>query len=106
MAPEQARGKVADHRADVWAFGVVAYELLTGTAAFAGESVADILGAVLHKEPDWTDVPARVRGLLQWCLEKDGRRRLQVIGDARRLLEQGEAEQAPASADRTRPSDG
>jgi serine/threonine-protein kinase len=57
MAPEQARGKPADHRADIWAFGAVGYELLTGTQAFPGETVADILGAVLHKEPDWTRCP-------------------------------------------------
>ena len=103
MAPEQAHGKAADHRADVWAFGVVAYELLTGTPAFPGESVADILGAVMHKEPDWTKLPAGIRGLLQWCLEKDRRHRLQVIGDARRWLEQSAAEPVPASADRTHP---
>ena len=103
MAPEQARGKAADHRADIWAFGVVAYELLSGRPAFPGESVADILGAVLHKEPDWTRVPAGIRGLLQWCLEKDRRRRLQAIGDAPRWLEQSAAGSAPASADRARP---
>jgi serine/threonine-protein kinase len=88
MAPEQARGKPADKRSDVWSFGVVVYELLTGKRAFQGESVVETLGAVIHQEPDWGAVPERARRLLRWCLEKDPRRRLQAIGDARRVLEE------------------
>jgi serine/threonine-protein kinase len=88
MAPEQARGKTADKRSDVWSFGVVAYELLTGKRAFQGESVVETLGAVIHQEPDWGAVPERARWLLQWCLKKDPKQRLQTIGDARRVLEE------------------
>jgi serine/threonine-protein kinase len=88
MAPEQARGKTSDKRSDVWSFGVVVYELLTGKRAFQGESVVETLGAVIHQEPDWGAVPERARRLLQWCLEKDPKQRLQSIGDARRVLEE------------------
>ena len=88
MAPEQARGKTADKRSDVWSFGVVVYELLTGKRAFQGESVVETLGAVIHQEPDWGAVPERARRLLRWCLEKNPKRRLQAIGDARRVLEE------------------
>jgi serine/threonine protein kinase len=72
MAPEQARGAAADKRADVWAFGVVLYEMLAGKPAFTGESVSDILAAVLREEPDWsalpTSTPSRIRKLLRRCL--------------------------------------
>ncbi len=88
MSPEQARARTADKRSDIWGFGVVVYELLTGKRAFEGESVVETLGAVLNKEPDWNAVPQNARPLLQWCLEKDRKRRLQAIGDARRLLDQ------------------
>src|SRR5215831_2405809 len=88
MAPEQARGKMADKRSDVWSFGVVVYELLTGKRAFQGESVVETLGAVIHQEPDWGAVPERARRLLRWCLEKHPKQRLQAIGDARRVLEE------------------
>jgi serine/threonine-protein kinase len=88
MAPEQARGKTADQRSDVWSFGVVVYELLTGKRAFQGESVVETLGAVIHQEPDWGVVPEQARRLLRWCLEKDPKKRLQAIGDARCLLEE------------------
>ena len=98
MAPEQARGKTADKRSDVWSFGVVVYELLTGKRAFQGESVVETLGAVIHQEPDWGAVPERARRLLRWCLEKNPKRRLQAIGDARRVLEEvpERVEEAPA----------
>ncbi len=86
MAPEQAKGKQADRRADVWSFGVVLYELLTGKKLFPGETAIEILGAVLNKEADLSAAPPRVRRLLRWCLEKDRKDRLQAIGDARRLL--------------------
>ena len=89
MSPEQARGKPADRRSDIFSFGAVVYELLTGGPAFMGESVADLLSAVLNKEPDWSKVPASIRGLLQWCMEKDRRQRLQAIGDARRWMDVG-----------------
>jgi Tol biopolymer transport system component len=87
MAPEQARGKAADKRSDIWSFGVVVYELLTGRRAFEGESVVETLGAVMKSQPDWTPIPARMQRLLHGCLEKDSRKRLQAIGDARLVLE-------------------
>jgi eukaryotic-like serine/threonine-protein kinase len=103
MAPEQARGKEADKRSDIWSFGVVVYELLTGQRPFDGESVVETLGAVINKEPDWPLLPPGVapgaQRLLQWCLEKDRKQRLQSIGDARRMLD----EAAPA-AQATAPS--
>jgi Tol biopolymer transport system component len=87
MSPEQAKGKSVDKRADIWAFGVVLYELLTGDRLFKGEDVADILAQVLTKEPTWDRAPAKARRLLRLCLEKDPRQRLRDIGDARELLE-------------------
>ncbi|MCA1650162.1 MAG: protein kinase [Acidobacteria bacterium] len=87
MAPEQAKGKPIDKRADIWAFGVVLFELLTGRRAFDGESITDVLSAVTRDEPRWAELPsstpASIRRLLQRCLEKDPRRRLRDIGDAR-----------------------
>jgi serine/threonine protein kinase len=71
MSPEQACGKAVDKRADIWAFGVVLFEMLTGRRLFAGETVSDKLADVLTKEPDWEQVPAKVRRLLKKCLEKD-----------------------------------
>ena len=98
MSPEQARGKAVDKRADIWAFGVVLFEMLTGQQLFEGETVSDTLAAVLTKEPDWEQVPANVRRLLQRCLEKDPKKRLRDIGDAWELLE----EPAPSPAAATR----
>jgi serine/threonine-protein kinase len=99
MAPEQAKGKAVDRRADNWAFGCVLYEMLTGTQAFHGETVADILGAVMRGEPDWSRLPAAappaLRDLVRRCLRKDPRERLQAIGDARIALE--EMASAPAT---------
>src|SRR5215469_10910215 len=86
MAPEQAKGKSVDKRADIWAFGVVVYELLTGERLFKGEEVGETLAQVLTKEPDLGRVPADVRRLLAECLQKDPKRRLRDIGDAKRLL--------------------
>ena len=87
MAPEQAKGKAVDKRADVWAFGVVLYEMLAGRSAFAGETVTDILAAVVTRDADWTALPAAtpasIRRLLARCLEKDPKRRLRDIGDVR-----------------------
>src|SRR5207244_2041876 len=68
MSPEQARGKTVDKRADIWAFGVVLYEMMTGTRLFEGETVSDTLAHVLTKEPDWDRVPAKTRWLLRRCL--------------------------------------
>jgi serine/threonine protein kinase len=94
MAPEQARGRPVDKRADIWAFGVIAYEMLTGKELFQGETVSDTLAAVLKEGPDWNRAPVEVRRLLRSCLEKDPARRLRDIGDAWRLLE----EEAPAAS--------
>ena len=91
IAPEQARGRPADKRADIWAFGVVLYEMLTGTRAFEGETATEILGAVIHKDPDWTrlpaDLPAAVRLVLRQCLHKDPMNRLRDMGDVRLALD-------------------
>ena len=87
MSPEQARGKAVDKRTDIWAFGCVLYEMLTGRLAFAGETTSDTIAAILEREPDWNALPGAtpdtIRHLLQRCLEKDPKRRLRDIGDAR-----------------------
>ena len=87
MSPEQARGQAVDKRTDIWAFGCVLFEMLTGRAAFAGETVSDTIARVLEREPDWerlpSTTPANVRRLLRRCLEKDPKQRLRDIGDAR-----------------------
>ena len=98
MSPEQAKGKVADKRADVWSFGVVLHEVLTGKKLFPGDTVVEILGGVLNKEPDLSAAPVRVRKLLGWCLEKDRKHRLASISDARRLLRESGTE-SPAQAE-------
>jgi hypothetical protein len=100
MSPEQARGKPVDKRADIWAFGVVLFEMLTGQRLFEGETVSDTLAQVLTKQPDWEQVPAKVRRLLKKCLEKDPKKRLRDIGDAWELLEEGEP--APIAPRRSR----
>jgi eukaryotic-like serine/threonine-protein kinase len=91
MSPEQARGKPADRRADIWAFGAVLYEMLTGSRAFAGDEITDTLAFIITKEPDWSAVPAdtpgAIRKLLRRCLEKDRKRRLADIADARFEIE-------------------
>jgi serine/threonine-protein kinase len=92
MSPEQARGKVVDKRADVWAFGCVLYEMLTGRAVFAGETISDTVAAILDREPEWGALPARTRAgighLLRRCLDKDPKHRLRDIGDARIEIEE------------------
>ena len=91
MSPEQARGRTVDKRTDVWSFGCVLFEMLTGRRAFTGESPPDVLINVATKEPEWSALPAatpaRVRELLERCLQKDPNRRLRDIGDARIALE-------------------
>src|SRR5262245_10584414 len=76
MSPEQARGRPVDKRADIWAFGVVLYELLTGKQPFQGEDTSEVLAAVLKEEPEWDGVLTKVQGLLKACLEKDPKKRL------------------------------
>ena len=92
MSPEQARGKPVDKRADIWAFGVVLYEMLTGRRAFQGETASDSIAKILEREPDWQllppHTPAIVRKLLRDCLKKEVRERLQAIGDARVTLQE------------------
>jgi serine/threonine protein kinase len=91
MSPEQTRGRALDKRTDIWAFGCVLYEMLTGRAALAGDTVSDTIAAILGREPDWAALPAStpagVRRLLKRCLEKDTKRRLRDIGDAQVDLE-------------------
>jgi Tol biopolymer transport system component len=88
MAPEQAKGKRVDKRADIWSWGVVLYELLTGERLFKGEDAADTMAQVLTEGPDLARVPAPARKLLRRCLEKDPKKRLRDIGEARYLLEE------------------
>ena len=92
MAPEQARGRVVDTRADIWAFGCVLYEMLTGRKAFPGETISDVIASILEREPEWPALPATtppsIRRVLTRCLAKDAKRRLQHIGDVRIELEE------------------
>jgi serine/threonine protein kinase len=108
MSPEQARGRLVDKRADIWAFGCVLYECLTGRRAFYGETVSDTLAHILKSEPDWNklspDTPTRIRTLLRRCLEKDSRTRLHDIADARLEIETPEAYLSEAVAVSRRPS--
>ena len=87
MSPEQARAETVDKRADVWAFGVVLWEMLVGRRMFQGKTTSDVLAAVIRDEPDLGRVPAKVRPLLKRCLEKDSARRLRDIGDAMGIVE-------------------
>jgi serine/threonine-protein kinase len=91
MSPEQARGKPVDKRCDIWSFGVVLFEMLTGQLLFAGETISDTLASVLKTDPDWdrlpTDLPPRIHRLLRRCIERDPRRRLRDIGEARLAIE-------------------
>ncbi len=109
MSPEQAKGRAADRRSDLWAFGCVLYEMLTGQKAFAGEDVSDTLASVLRAEPVWTalpaDTPSSIRRLLRRCLEKTPAERQRDIGDARLDIDEAltgaagrETEQGPAPA--------
>jgi len=87
MSPEQATGKNVDKRADVWAFGVVFYEMLTGARLHTGDSVQEIMASVLKDEPDLSKVPAQAHRLLKRCLEKDPNKRLRHVGDVMALLD-------------------
>jgi len=101
MSPEQARGRPVDKRSDIFSFGCVLYEMLAGAQPFAGETVTDSLGAILHREPDWAlfppNTPARIRDLLSNCLVKDRKNRLHDIGDARLEIERAAHEGPSAS---------
>jgi eukaryotic-like serine/threonine-protein kinase len=91
MSPEQARGRVVDKRADIWAFGCVVFEMLSGHRTFEGESISDVMASVLKADPNWqalpVDTPTALQRLLRRCLQKDPRRRLQAIGEARAQIE-------------------
>jgi Tol biopolymer transport system component len=95
MPPEQAKGKSADKRADIWSFGVVLYELLTGERAFQREDVSETLVSVIRDEPDLSKVPPKARKLLRRCLEKDPKKRLRDIGEALFLLDDAPTDTAP-----------
>ena len=107
MSPEQARGLPVDKRTDIWAFGCVLYEMLTGHAAFAGDTVSDSIAKILESEPDWSALPAavptRVRSLIVRCVEKDPRQRLRDIGEARIALQEPAAPEADAAPGKTAP---
>ena len=111
MAPEQAKGKQVDRRADIWAFGCVLFEMLSGKKAFDGETISDVLASVLKSEPDWTalpaDTPPAIKRLIRRCLVKDPKQRLRDIGDARIAIEEtlsGTTTDAESSGDLRRPS--
>jgi serine/threonine-protein kinase len=111
MSPEQARGKAVDKRTDIWAFGVVLYEMLTGRRMFPGEEISDVLAAVLRDDIDWTawpsTAPPRLRRLLERCLDRDAKARLRDIGEARveiAKIESGGPEAERGGAATTAPS--
>ena len=108
MSPEQARGKTVDKRADVWAFGAVLFEMLTGERAFQGEEITDTILSVISKEPSWPKLPAAtpagLRRLLARCLRKDPKARLQAMGEARVQIEEllsGAPDASPAPLPRS-----
>jgi len=102
MSPEQARGRPVDRRSDIWSFGCLLYELLTGRQAFAGETVTDCLARILEREPEWAALPAStppwIVDLLKRCLRKEQKARLRDIGDARIAIEEGLAGAGAAAA--------
>jgi len=103
MSPEQARGQAVDRRTDIWAFGAVLFEMLTGTRAFPGDNITDTLAGVVGAEPDWRllprDLPGAIGGCLRRCLHKDPRQRMQAMGDVRIALEGGFETSAPQTAE-------
>ncbi len=106
MSPEQARGQVVDRRTDLWAFGCVLYEMLTGAKVFDGPTITDVLAAVVTGEPDWEKLPATcpasTRRLLRRCLEKDPKRRLRDAGDASLFLDDAAEDEKPAPVEPVR----
>jgi len=102
MSPEQARGKDTNHRTDIWSFGCIMYQMLTGHLPFEGETATDTIARILEREPDWQalapDTPSHIRTLLHHCLEKDPRRRLANIGDAAVEIKKTLALTAPTTA--------
>ncbi len=102
MSPEQAKGKTVDKRTDIFSFGIVLYEMLTGKRAFAGEDVSEVLAGIIKMEPDWKAVPSNldpcIQSLLRQCLEKDHKKRLRDIGDVRNEIDVILAEPAAAPA--------
>jgi len=109
MAPEQARGKPVDKRADIWGFGCVLFELLTGKRAFEGDEITDVLARVIEREPDWSQLPPAtppgLRTLLQRCLTKDPKARMRDIGDARFAIDEiGEIESGRSAISAATPS--
>ncbi|HKF44384.1 MAG TPA: protein kinase [Thermoanaerobaculia bacterium] len=102
MSPEQSRGRVLDKRTDIWSFGCILYECLTGSQVFREETVSDTLASIIRSEPDWTALPAetpqKIRDLLRRCLQKDPKRRLHDIADARIEIEEALASPAQAPA--------
>ncbi len=105
MSPEQARGKFVDQQTDIWSFGCVMYEMLAGKRAFAGETVTDVLSAIINLDPDWTalpeSTPSVLRLLLRRSLNKDPKHRLHEAADMRIMIEESDDESAPAVSSRT-----
>jgi Tol biopolymer transport system component len=108
MSPEQVRGRAVDKRTDVWAFGCVLYEMLSGRPAFGGDTLSDTIAAVLERQPDWSALPrgtpASLRRLVQCCLAKDPKRRQRDVGDVRLILDESLSDGEPAPATRGRPA--
>ena len=102
MSPEQARGSTVDRRADIWAFGVVLFEMLTGKQLFTGATISDTLAAVLRAEPDWNmlpgETPSALRRVLRRCLERDRKERLPHVGEARFLIREAQTTPSPETA--------